>query len=447
MLWLPTGFSWRELWESRLISGVNWRSSVPDGKLLTMTNFGAVPAKRSTSEGVQFSGVATSHVTFVDPYDGAAGNDLWISLRFKLDVNHTTGDDLKILLGKWDDIDNRLLIYLNSADGKLYIYTEEVGAEEYIFSAEESWEAGVWYHVLAIFSSVGGNNNGQRLIIDGGTPVINAAYNQNMTLTADIYIGNDRAAGTDGFKGVIQDVFMRDDTLTGAEETDLYNGIPPLDATTAFKFNEGSGSTTYDDGAGADDGTLGALATWAWDEVQQPVASFTGIDQYAVSASTGKISGETTIVWVGKIKSTYDDSGISRISRLMSGWIDNDNRWYLAHFNGSGDGVYLFIEGNTELDILSNNGAYTIDDYVILIAPLRLTTCEYYRNGVFSDSGTNGVMSGALTAEFTLGASNTPGEYDPSGCIIAGLIEGALNAEQVRAVTKHISDRLGLGVI
>jgi len=199
---------------------------------------------------------------------------------------------------------------------------------------------------------------------------------------------------------------------------------------------------------------LGALATWAWDGVQQPVASFDGRNKYAVSPAAGDISGEHTIVWVGKIKSTYDDSEITKGNlRIFTAFISFTDRWYLYHSNGSGDGISLFVEGNdVSGGLLGYDTPYNINDYAIIIAPLGLTNCSLFRNGVLlkdsaSIPASYGIISGARTAEFTLGADQDTNEDDPSEPIIAGIIEGALNVKQVRAVTKNISDRLGLGVI
>lgn len=446
-----SGYAWRNLWMARNLNGVSWINSVPNGPPLTMTNYGANPSKRTTCEGIHFTGAATSHMTFTDPYDGAAGNDLWISLRFKLNQDHETGDDLKILLGKWDDIDNRILIYLNSADGKLYVFTEEGGNEEFINSAETTWNAGQWYHVIGSFSSVGGSNNGQRLIVDDGTPVTDAGNNQNMTLTADIYIGNDRVAGVDGFKGAITDVVMGNDTLSSTEESDLFNGIPPADSVNLFKLNEGGEDTVYDDGSGADDGTLGALATWAWGATKEPVASFSGIDQYAISpADMINVSGDQTWVWLGKIKSNYG-SGVSSDHYLFETYEDADNQIEFR-LNSTANDMRWQVEGNgdfTYVDMATRPYPW-IDQYAIFVLVMDFTNSELqiYYNGKHDTDLTPSTFGNPLSySTLYVGAEDTPSYYDVSEVMLIGQIKGALTPLHARTLSRVLNYKFNTGIL
>jgi len=439
-IWLPTGFSWRELWESRNLSGVNWRSSIPDGKLLTMTNCIAGAERRSTSAGIQFvAGVTTSNVEFVDPYD--AVNDWWCSFRFKLDSDFSSASATnQFLLGKYDDVTNYITVNLRAADGKLVLAHDEGGGAISAVSDEVSWEAGVWYNVIVWISNTDTEHG---ILIDDGDEVI-TADGTAISLTADICIGAaDNGVSVDGFTGVISDVFMGNDVLTDAEKTDLYNGIPPADTVNAFKFNEGGGSVAHDDGSGADDGTLDTSCTWAWDEVQQPVASFAGIDQYAISGANLDISGDLSIVWVGKMKTTCDTpatyTDILRVKTATPHQIEL--------YNTTGANITLDVYDGSSNGIIDTN-LPSIDDYRIYVITNIAGGIEaLYRNGIIVGTITGADALEALPATLALGATTGGANEDVNEPIIVGIIEGALNAEQARAVTKHISDRLGLGVI
>jgi len=443
-MWLPTGFSWRELWESRNISGVNWRSSVPGGQLLTMTACVASAERRSTSAGIQFvAGVTTSNVEFSDPYD--AVNDWWCSLRFKLDSDFSSVCATnQFLFGKYDDVNNYITVNLRAADGKLVLTHDEGAGPISVVSAEVSWTAGVWYNVIVWISNTDTEHG---ILINDGVEVI-TADGTAISLIADMCIGAaDKGVSVDGFVGVIQDVYMKDDVLTDAEKTDLFNGIPPADTINAFKFNEGAGNVANNDGSGgiADNGILDISCTWAWDGVQQPVASFAGINQYAVSAAAVDISGNLSYVHIFKVKSTYDT--LSGYHQLFMYRIDvNDYIDIISEANQAR--VLVRASGGGTSGTVYNTILPTIDDYIIYIGTLTGGVLSLYINGVLIDTASGiGAVSPAAATLIISKDGGAAQYYDTSEIIIHGLIEGALNLEQVRAVTKNINDRLGLGVI
>lgn len=436
---LPTGKSWRELWLAQNISGTNWPSSVPGGQPLVLTN---AAAKRTTADGVHFiAGVATSNVKFADPYD--AVNDWWVSFRFKLDQDFSSASSTdQYLVAKYVDGTNYLNIFLRASDGALVMDHTEAGGQEIIVSAETSWTAGTWYHVLCSISTT----NGKRLVIDGGTAVTEAADQTAISLIADFTIGaRDDGTSTEGFAGVISDVVMGNDALTttagSGEEARLAEGIPPSDAVNLFTLDEGRGTTANDRGSGADNGTLDSSCTWAYSGTKQAVMSIDGINDYAVSSAGVRISGDTTLVWIGKMKSTYTQTPLHRLIQI---YIDGNNS---LQFYGGDTGLITFrAEGSNTAKALTHTITHSIDDYIILMGTLTFGgVAGFIVNGVSVDTDTAvGRVSGDNATAY-IGAANVPDTYDVSKTILAGLIESALSVQEAINLSRYFNNWLGLG--
>lgn len=208
--------------------------------------------------GAVFTGTATSNINCSTIHDST--NDLSISLWFRLDSAFSAASTAdQYLFGKYDDSTNYLYAYLSQSDGKLYLAHREGNGAEAISSAETSWTADTWYHVIVSCSTT----NGQRMIIDDGTAVTGASNQTAISLTADFVLGNrDDGTSTAGLIGRLRNIVTTQDSLSTAEEASLYAGVSPSDKYNHWELHEASGTTAYDDGSGADNGTLDSAVTW-----------------------------------------------------------------------------------------------------------------------------------------------------------------------------------------
>ena len=441
---LPTGKSWRELWQAQNISGTNWPSSVRGGQPVTLTN---AAAKRTTTDGVHFlAGVATSNIKFADPHD--AVNDLWISLRFKLDQDFSSASSTdQYLAAKYVDATNFWVVYLRASDGKLIMSHREGNGAEDIVSAETSWTAGTWYHVLVSCNT----GNGQRLIVDGGTAVTQAGNQTAISLIADVTIGaRDDGTSTEGFAGVIADVAMSggaDETLTTTadtgEEALLAKGYAPSDAINLFTLDEGRGTTANDRGSGADDGTLDSSCYWDYD-VKQAVMSLDGINDYGISSAGIDPSGSTSLVWVGKIKSTYSTLGAEH---FLIGLLDAGVKGMILAYDTTANNIQWRVIADSDT-VVNSARSWTIGEYLIIVGisdPTIASGQIFYINGV--SQGTP-VTTTELAASSTIriGSSHTPDRYSVDKPILVGLIGGALSGQEALNLSRYINKWLGLGL-
>lgn len=166
-------------------------------------------AGRRVSPELHFTSSTTSNVNCGPIHDNE--NKLWISLWFKLDSAFSGASGThQYMFGKHDDGTNTIQIYMDSDTGQLRLYHDD-GPNESIVSAETSWSGNTWYHAICSCSTV----VGQRIIVNGGTAVINATFQTAISLTADFVIGNrDDGTNDKGFIGEIRDVAIGIDDLT-----------------------------------------------------------------------------------------------------------------------------------------------------------------------------------------------------------------------------------------
>lgn len=435
---LPTGHWWRELWDFKnLIKTTVIPSKIRGGQLLTLTN---AATRRTTCDGVHFlAGVDTSNVKFADPYD--AVNDWWASFRFKLeqDFSDASSTDMYII-GKYVDATNYLTVFLDATDGKLYMIHREGATIETISSLEGSWTAGTWYHVLVSCSTT----NGQRIIIDGMAAQTEAANQTAISLIADICIGaRDDGTSTEGIAGVIADMIMDNIALSTANEALLAKGIRVTTPLNIFEFDEGRGTTANDRGSGADNGTLDSSCTWSFGQVRLSCLSLDGIDDHAVSSGGIDISGELSVIWVGKMKSTF--LNLAANSTLLEIYIDaNDS---IRFFADASSLLSFYVEGSNAPKTLTVLATHTIDDYLILVGTVDQSgNAAFYRDGISVDTDTEVGDRSADPATAYIGAINTPAAYDGSKPILIGLIEGELSASDVELLSRRIDQRYNLGI-
>ena len=433
----PFPVTFRELWLSPSINGVGLPSSVEGGHPLTLTG-----AKLgSTADGVHFDGSVTSNINYGAIHNASA--KLWLSFRFKLDQDFSSasGADLR-LFGKFVGGADYIRVYLDSANGALVLASIVGGVWHFLITVATSWNAGQWYNVIASMSDVAG----MRLRIDGGVAVVNPAYVDAVPNGGDFVIGDgdDPGAGT-GFKGVITYFVCGTDDLSGAEEADLYKGIPPADTVNFYPLDEGRGVTAYDRGTGGNDGTLDTSAKWKFGQVEHPVLSLDGINDHGQSSAGVDISGDLTLVWVGKMKSTYD--GLAATGNWFYYFsIDVDN-CLDAYFSVGTNVLRIRAEGSNVAKWVDLTAKPAIDDYWVLIFTVSLAgNVALFLNGSLVGVNTGlGAISG-LAATAYIGSTATPDNWDISKPLMVGLIDGAFTAKQARAFSRWLKEIYNLPI-
>jgi hypothetical protein len=434
---LPAGYSWRELWDFKATNGLIVPSLVRSGHPLTLTNG---MAKRTTCDGVHFTGAATSYINCGAIHDLAT--TLWMSFRFKLDTNFVAATPRMNLFGKWV-LSNYIQVVIETGNTKLYWLSCVAGVNKFTLSVDSptpgTWVAGQWYHVLVSMSAV----NGARLRIDNGVAQT-SANTDPISAIGTFQIGN-LASGTSGAIGVISDFFCGTDDLTLTEEADLYRGIPPADAVHVWTLDEGRGITAYDRGSAPANGTLGSACKWAQGKTDLACLSPDGIDSYAISSSGVNLAGAVTFVWAGKLKALY--STVSNDHYLFEHYIDNNNYYqmwlnFIAH-----DFRFMIKAAGTTKDVDLTGFTNSIDDYAIFIATSALDgTIKLYANGILHDTATGAPVMPVGAAQALIGAEDSPAYYDVSKPVIHGLINGALSDREVYELSKEIDQRFKLGI-
>lgn len=431
----PFGVTYRQLWlPGGIRAGATMPRSVQGGQLMTLTG-----ARKATTADVHFTGAAGSQIDCGVIHNAAA--KLWISLRVKLDSAFAAGSVNQWVFGKYVDANNYYYAWFNTGNGTFTVVSVTGGVADFsVASAETSWTANTWYHLLFSLSSA----NGVRLRVNNGAAVTNASL-AGAPNGAKFMLGQYADGGATGLIGTLSDVFVGTDDLTVNEESDLYKGFPPADAVNAYSLDEGRGTTANDRGSGANNGTLGAVSTWAFDRCRQPVLSLDAINDYAgTSAGVLDLSGAITVVLVDKVKSTYNAIA-GKNPRLLHADINGTN--YISLYGGLGTNLRASISGGGVVGILNYTQFPAIDDYMIFIITIVPgTRLGFYVNGSLADSAAwAGVMSQSL-GRLRLGAESTPDEYDPSKPLFTGIIEGELTAKQVRDYSRWLNAILNLGI-
>ncbi len=437
---LPTGFQYRELWQAKNINGLLLPTSAPNGQLVTLTG----ASKQTTCDGVHFTGAATSNINCGAIHNASA--KLWVSFRFKFD--QTFDSSLAVsqdIFGKWVDADNRISVYFDDNTGYMrwYMKMDPGAAVRFdLLSATSSWTAGVWYHVLASYSDTGPT---QRLLIDNVLEDSDTQAAVNGPNGGNFTIGDrdDPGLGV-GFEGVITDFFCGTDDLSAAEETDLYNGIPPADVVNEYLLDEGRGTTANDRGSGGNNGTLDTSCTWAWGLVREPVLSLDSLNDRGQSAAGVDISGALTLATIVKAKSTYN--GLAADRYLVHAFIDASNELRI-YFDNGGDVLRFHAEGGATSQVVDYATKPSIDDYLILLLTLDSSNVlRGYVNGSLVDSTTGVGVVSAAAATLYIGAEQTPGSYGISKPLITALIDGAMDAKAAKDYSRSLKDFYNLPI-
>ncbi len=211
----------------------------------------------STGDTLHFDGTSTSNINAGAIHDAEA--KVWVSFSFNLDSAFSIGVGTdQYLWSKRISSSDSLALRLTNANGRITLRHDSGGDNKInIGSAEASWNANQWYHVIASISSV----EGARLIIDNGAAITDADTTAAPN-GGNVIIGDLADGFASGIVGEIINVSMGTDDLTIGEEEDLYNGIVPADAVNYWYIDEGQGTTTVDYGTGGNDGAIDSAPTW-----------------------------------------------------------------------------------------------------------------------------------------------------------------------------------------
>jgi len=447
-IWLPNNHTWRDLWLARNNVADEMRQSTPKWQYqmhqIDLLNMIVGQERRTTCEGVQFYPLdVTSNINCGAIHNAQA--TMWWSLRFKLNINYSAASATSLhLMAKVLAGTDRLRLRLTAGSGVLTFSSDTGGAPDFsIVSTETTWAAGVWHHVLASISAA----EGVRMIIDGGTPVTDADLSPAPN-GGDLVIGDYTDGSANSFDGVISRVFVGIDDLTTEEETNLNLGIPPADATEVYLLNEGQESTAYDEGSGGNDGTLDTTATWAWGGCRQPVIGFAGIDQWGRSPLYQKGNGDLTMVWVGRLKSPYLGLAAAKPYCVFSTiYIDADNRLDLYYDQGNNE-IRGLLEGTATTVIATGfTSPFSYNDYAVFMLTSGFDgSIRLYANGsLVSYISGAGSIPGA-NGRFNLQSSSGGANYNVSDVLACGVINGVVDTNEVREITKRVDAQLNMGV-
>ncbi len=230
MSYAPFAISHRELWLPEHIRGTQLPPFRGDAHALTLTG----AQKRTTSDGVHFTGTATSNIIIAANAGQNAQAACHITIRFKLDTTFAAGAPSNFYLAqKLLAADNYLRVYLKALDGKLYWEQGNLagGIQFTLTSTTVSWTAGTWYIVTV---SLTGTPT-QRLLVNGTVEDTDVAAAVATPNGGDIVIGSSSDGGVDGVVGTISWVVIGVGTtaataLTAAEEIDLSRRLKALAA-------------------------------------------------------------------------------------------------------------------------------------------------------------------------------------------------------------------------
>ncbi len=236
---------------------------------LTVTGTANYPSW-ATGDVLHFANAANSYLDMGNIYNATGG---WASLTFILDSDWSAGSGYTQYMFEKEDGAGETGIFLDLVTGTSVLrfrivsppntFQIDVAAP----SGDGIWHAGVAYHVLASWGQeiVGGApSDGARLRVNNGVAQTNASHAGTPVAGNNLNVGSYRFGGATNHRvrGTIFNLAMGTDNLTAAEETALYNGTVPADATDYWYIDEGTGTAITSYGTAANPGTAGADTVW-----------------------------------------------------------------------------------------------------------------------------------------------------------------------------------------
>ncbi len=445
---LPPGYRFRELWlPQNIIPNSSLLRSVRGGHDLALT--GALLG--STVNGLEMRGA--ERITITDHADIHITDDLTVVLPAFV-LTGTFPDDYAANMGLMNLNNGAVIARLNQATGALDIIFNNVdgGADETVSTTKVSWAADTLWQVAFTFANNGTGVISIRLYINGVAENTNDQVDGPIVVPAgNTVLGEDL---TTFFTGKFQRMFLVYDTaiLTEAQLLEVYKGIPYATNLQAYipLDHPGRALTMPDRSVGGNcNGTISGTAIgeeiWDFGQVKQAVINFDGINDHAQSPAGVDISGDLTLFWVGKMRSTYD--GLTGSTRLIHFYATAGNNTIGIDMN--------FPTNSTRFGVGTLVGGFApifytprpaIGDYQILLLTLDAVSIAAYVNGILAATdAAPGIMPFVSATGYLSKWADATG-YDVSKVLLAGLIEGALSHKDAIAFSRRVKNMYNLPI-
>lgn len=449
---LPAGYKFRELWlPQNIIPNSSLPGSVQRGHSLTLTG----AQLGSTVNGLWMRGAEL--ITILDHADISITDNLTVVLPAFV-LRGTFPSDYAADMGLMNLNNGAVIARLNHTTGALdFIFHNVHGlADLTVSTTKVSWAANTVWQVAFTFKNNGIGVISVRLYINGVAENTSDQVDSVITVpVGNTFIGEDL---TTFFTGKLQRMCLIYDTtiLTATQLLQIYNGIPYVTNLKAYLplDHPGRGLTLPDRSAGGNcSGTISGtvIGPQVWDFEGHPklaVLNLDGRNDSAFQASASNISGDISVVWAGKMGSTYSDVG--NYKYFFQFYIDANNSIEIA-CQDTGTAITFYCRGTGIGVATSFTPTWSIGDYIIMVDTLTAAgNMQLLSNGLLVATGSGVGKISASLASVYIGRDNTgiAGRYDVSKPILVGLIDGALSINDGIKFTRNIDKqmRLGLGI-
>ncbi|MBA7702564.1 hypothetical protein ES703_111333 [subsurface metagenome] len=176
--------------------------------------------------------------------------------------------------------------------------------------------------------------------------------------------------------------------------------------------------------------------------------SVDSINDVGYTAAGVNILGDVTMVWVGKMKSTYDVYTAADPVQMLV-WFDAQN-YIRFYYTNSYNALCWRVEAQNSVDTAQYTTKPAIDDYLILIGTYQPGVGgAFFVNGSRVDGivSTQHMVAGAFASAAYLGRYNVGQWFDISKCLFACLIDGAFTYKQALAFSRWLKDVFNLPIL
>lgn len=391
-------------------------------------------------------------------------NPFTISLWFKPRATFTSGSGTTLpLLTRYTDGNSNSGLFLAGTDflnsglsaGRFLLKIEGNANSKYVGTSQTTWEAGQWYHVVAVINSTAADSstyvNGQ---LDRVTGTNNGGPFDDALITAPWRFGKgdyDTANVATGnyFSGEIDDIRVYNRALSAEEISRLYG----LGNTTRI------GTTLGGQGENKDLSN-GLVGHWTFDGPNL----LTNVTDSSGVGNTGYLTNFTSTTTVrGKLGQALQFDGDDYIfigqksslqtaaPKTFSAWVtipsyppdgaDFDGFWIAGdEYNGTGGAIYIASGGYPA--VMSSDGAYhavlsstkiSLNEWHHIVGLNRGSVAEIYVDGVRVNSSNVGMSANSNTfAIGTFYSAGSPGRYMKGQIDDVRVYNRVLSAEEIQ---------------